>query len=180
MSCLFWKCVHAVLAVQTIRYRWKCARNAVRHWDCAILLTIHVSVEKKQWKSDSPMKFWMLQTTLERRSEDVKNYTRWQRQIKHLPIIAGNQNEIKAFNRKEKNTWPESSPWKRRVILVLWLTLMQAKPLLPSVFFSIQDVSTKLVKPMKAHHRWTGWSRNKIVVLLSRPLQPLPNGKITV
>src|SRR5690625_5098887 len=66
-------------------------------------------------------------------------------------------------NRREKNTWLESSPWIRHAISVLWHTLMQVKQQLPSVFFSIQDVFIRLVKHMKVLHKWTGWSRSRNV-----------------
>src|SRR5699024_32575 len=99
--------------------------------------------------------------------KDVKNCIKWQKRIKHLHIIAGNKNYTISFYRKEKNTWQESSPWKRHAISVSWPTLMREKPLLQSVFFSIQDAFIKLAKHMKVLHKWTGWNKSKTAELRS-------------
>lgn len=44
---------------------------------------------------------------------------------------------------------------------------MLVKRLRLNVFFITLAVSTKLVKHTKVLHKWTGWSKNKTVVLLS-------------
>ena len=56
---------------------------------------------------------------------------------------------------------------KTLVTSVSWLTLMLVKQLRLNVFFTIQVVSTKLVKHTKVLHKWTGWNKNKTVVLQS-------------
>src|SRR5699024_12754047 len=73
-------------------------------------------------------------------------------------------NIIKSISeRKEKNTWLESSPWKRRELLGVWRISMQVKRQQLSVFFSIQDVFIKYGKHMKLLQQLTGWSRSKRV-----------------
>src|SRR5699024_224967 len=111
--------------------------------------------------------------------EDEKIYTKWQKRTKHLHTIAGKINRFNHFIRREKNTWLESSPWKRRATLASWLILMQVKRQLPSVFFSTLDAFIKLEKPMRVLQRWTGWNRSKSAESQS-PLQQQPlNGMIT-
>ena len=69
---------------------------------------------------------------------------------------------------------------EKLVISVSWLTLMLVKRLRLNVFFITLAVSTKLVKHTKVLHKWTGWSKNKTVVLLSHLLQQQQLGKVTV
>src|SRR5699024_4867523 len=99
--------------------------------------------------------------------KDVKNCIKWQKRIKHLHIIAGNKNYTISFYRKQKNTWQESSPWKRHAISVSWPTLMREKPLLQSVYFSIQDACIKVAKDKKALQKWTRWNKSKSAELRS-------------
>src|SRR5690625_901295 len=111
---------------------------------------------------------------------DVKNCIKWQRRIKHSHTTVGNKNQNKSFDsRKEKNTWLESSPWKRHVTLVLWRTLMRVRPLLLNVFFSIQDAFIRLVKHMKVLHKWTGWNKSRSAGLQLLLRQQLLNGITT-
>jgi len=56
---------------------------------------------------------------------------------------------------------------------------MQVKQLQQNVFFSIQVLNTGLVRYMMVLQLWTGWNKNKNVVLQLLQLQQLVNGLVS-
>ena len=85
---------------------------------------------------------------------NVKTLTKWQMQIKHLVIIAGN---------KEKG----ASRWHANILsifivtLASWLTLMQVRQLVLNAFFTTQVKSTTLEKSMTVQQLWIGWNKSR-------------------
>src|SRR5699024_2744304 len=102
---------------------------------------------------------------------------KWQKRTKHSLTIVGN-NQQTLINRKGKNTWLESSPWKICETLVLWRISTLVRQQLQSVFFSIQYVFIRYEKHMKVLQQWTGWSRSKSVESRSHLLLQQLSGKV--
>ena len=83
---------------------------------------------------------------------------------------------------KERNLkWQTSvnSLWKKHVISVLLPISMLVRRQQPNVSCTTQVRFTKLVKHTMALHKWTGWNKNKNVVLQLHQLLQRLNGKIT-